>query len=57
MTWVAHEPRRGPVLRVAPLSVNGLLREALFGERTVVLTTATLELGGSLRARSPARSG
>jgi ATP-dependent DNA helicase DinG len=35
------------VLRVAPLAVNGLLREALFGERAVVLTSATLELGGS----------
>jgi ATP-dependent DNA helicase DinG len=47
VTWVAHEPRRGPVLRVAPLSVNALLREALFGQRSVVLTSATLELGGS----------
>jgi ATP-dependent DNA helicase DinG len=47
VTWVVHEPRRGSVLRVAPLSVNGLLREALFGERSVVMTSATLELGGS----------
>jgi ATP-dependent DNA helicase DinG len=47
VTWVAVEPRRGAVLRIAPLSVNGLLREALFGERSVVLTSATLELGGS----------
>ncbi len=47
VTWVAHEQRRGAVLKVAPLSVNGLLREALFGERTVVLTSATLSLGGS----------
>ena len=35
------------MVKVAPLSVNGLLREALFGERSVVLTSATLELGGS----------
>jgi ATP-dependent DNA helicase DinG len=34
-------------LHVAPLSVAGLLRERLFGDRTVVLTSATLALGGS----------
>lgn len=34
-------------LHVAPLSVAGLLRDRLFGERTVVLTSATLALGGS----------
>src|SRR5262245_38142636 len=39
--------RRGAVLRVAPLSVAGLLREALYQQRTVVLTSATLALGGS----------
>jgi ATP-dependent DNA helicase DinG len=38
------------VLRVAPLSVGGLLRERLFGPRTVVLTSATLTLGGSFDA-------
>jgi ATP-dependent DNA helicase DinG len=47
VTWLADERRRGRVLRVAPLSVNGLLRDALFAERSVVLTSATLELGGS----------
>jgi ATP-dependent DNA helicase DinG len=47
VVWVSVEERRGPVLRVAPLSVAGLLREALFSDRTVVLTSATLELGGS----------
>ena len=50
VTWTVRDQRRGPVLRVAPLSVNGLLREALFGERAVVLTSATLELGGSFEA-------
>ena len=47
-TWRGSPATRGAVrvLRVAPLSVNGLLREALFGERSVVLTSATLELGG-----------
>ncbi|HEY9415338.1 MAG TPA: ATP-dependent DNA helicase [Pseudonocardia sp.] len=41
---------RSRALRVAPLSVGGLLRERLFGERTVVLTSATLTLGGSFDA-------
>ncbi|WP_405086047.1 ATP-dependent DNA helicase [Microbispora sp. NBC_01389] len=36
-----------PTLRVAPLSVGGMLRDKLFGERTVVLTSATLALGGT----------
>ena len=35
------------MIKVAPLAVNGLLREALFGDRSVVMTSATLELGGS----------
>jgi ATP-dependent DNA helicase DinG len=49
VTWVATDRRRArsSAVRVAPLSVNGLLRDGLFGERSVVLTSATLELGGS----------
>jgi ATP-dependent DNA helicase DinG len=39
--------RMPPTLRVAPLSVGGMLRDKLFGDRTVVLTSATLALGGS----------
>ncbi|GAA3376503.1 ATP-dependent DNA helicase [Streptomyces sannanensis] len=48
-----HDPRGGAAyrhsgasLRVAPLSVSGLLREKLFEDRSVVLTSATLKLGG-----------
>jgi ATP-dependent DNA helicase DinG len=41
------EPGRPPTLRVAPLSVGGLLASKVFGSRTVVLTSATLALGGS----------
>jgi ATP-dependent DNA helicase DinG len=41
------EPTRPPTLRVAPLQVGGLLASRLFGRRTVVLTSATLSLGGS----------
>ncbi len=40
-------PLRPPTLRVAPLTVSGLLAERLFSKRTVVLTSATLALGGS----------
>jgi ATP-dependent DNA helicase DinG len=42
-----EDPRRPPTLRVAPLEVGPVLRERLFGERTVTLTSATLALGGS----------
>ncbi|SFP28443.1 ATP-dependent DNA helicase DinG [Amycolatopsis arida] len=38
---------RPPALRVAPLSVAGLLRERVFGATTTVLTSATLTLGGT----------
>ncbi|MEX3517028.1 ATP-dependent DNA helicase [Corynebacterium camporealensis] len=37
-------------LAVAPLSIAELLRERLFGEQTVVLTSATLALGGRFDA-------
>ena len=47
VAWLSVEDRRGRVLRVAPLSVAGLLRESLFGSRTVVLTSATLAVGGT----------
>jgi ATP-dependent DNA helicase DinG len=42
-----EDARRPPTLRVAPLEVGPVLRERLFGERTVALTSATLALGGS----------
>ncbi|OLT75299.1 ATP-dependent DNA helicase [Mycobacteroides chelonae] len=68
VVWLDHEDNRGtvrPVLRIAPLSVAGLLRTRLFGQRTVVLTSATLVLGGKfdtmaaswgLPARAPDKS-
>lgn len=46
VVWLADEERRGLVLRVAPLAVGGLLRSTLFARSTVVLTSATLALGG-----------
>jgi ATP-dependent DNA helicase DinG len=44
---VTDEAGRPPTLRVAPLWVGGLLAGRLFGRRTVILTSATLALGGS----------
>jgi ATP-dependent DNA helicase DinG len=41
------EGKRPPTLHVAPIGVGGLLRASLFETRTVVLTSATLTLGGS----------
>jgi ATP-dependent DNA helicase DinG len=43
----AEDARRPPTLRVAPLEVGLVLRNRLFAERTVALTSATLALGGS----------
>jgi ATP-dependent DNA helicase DinG len=42
-----EDSRRPPTLRVAPLEVGPVLRDRLFGDRTVTLTSATLALGGS----------
>ena len=41
-------------LRVAPLSVAGLLRGRLFGRSTAVLTSATLTIGGTFDAMASA---
>ena len=46
IVWLTEEDRRGRILRVAPLSVAGLLRTRLFAESTVILTSATLTTGG-----------
>ena len=43
------ERQRPPTLRVAPLDVGGLLAERVFRRRTVVLTSATLAVGGSFQ--------
>ncbi|KIA66564.1 ATP-dependent DNA helicase [Nocardia vulneris] len=48
--WLSADEMRGVTrrsLRMAPLSVGGLLRSRLFGTATVVLTSATLQIGGS----------
>lgn len=47
--WNRLDPRRGPVLHVAPMSVATLVRDRVFSNRTVILTSATLALGGASR--------
>ncbi len=57
VAWLEHEDIRGsprPVLRVAPLSVAGLLCDQVFGRSTTVLTSATLSIGGSFDAMAAA---
>jgi ATP-dependent DNA helicase DinG len=58
VVWLDHieDARSGKrsVLRVAPLSVAGLLRSRLFGHSTTVLTSATLTIGGSFDAMASA---
>lgn len=53
VVWVGEELVRSDkrrVLRVAPLSVGGLLRASLFADATVILTSATLTIGGTFDA-------
>ena len=50
VVWIDKEERGSTsrtVLRIAPMSVAMQLRDALFGERTVILTSATLTIGGN----------
>ncbi|HEY6648696.1 MAG TPA: ATP-dependent DNA helicase [Mycobacterium sp.] len=57
VVWLDHEDNRGSVravLRVAPLSVAGLLRGRLFEHTTAVLTSATLTIGGNFDAMASA---
>jgi ATP-dependent DNA helicase DinG len=57
VVWLDHEDNRGSiraVLRVAPLSVSGLLRGRLFERSTTVLTSATLTIGGTFDAMASA---
>lgn len=47
VVWWSRDSGRGPVLRIAPLSVGDALAESLYPEQPVVLTSATLKAGGS----------
>ncbi|WP_092609265.1 ATP-dependent DNA helicase [Raineyella antarctica] len=46
VVWVIDRERSGRELRVAPLSVAGLMRGSILSQRTVVFTSATLKVGG-----------
>ena len=52
--WLAEERIRGGdtkrSLHIAPLTVSGLLRTSLFTDSTVILTSATLTVGGNFNA-------
>ena len=51
VVWVERDERSMiDTLAVAALSIAGMLHEKLFGEQTVVLTSATLALGGRFDA-------
>ena len=47
VVWWSQDSGRGPVLRIAPLSVGDALAASLYPEQPVVLTSATLKAGGS----------
>lgn len=48
--WVSESDRFGRQLNCAPLSVAGLLRSLVFENHPVVLTSATLKIGGDFRS-------
>lgn len=57
VVWLEREDNRGAarvVLKVAPLSVAGLLKRRVFADATAVLTSATLTVGGSFDAMATA---
>lgn len=54
VVWLTRSERFGDSVAVAPLSVAALLRDNLFGEQTVVLTSATLTVGGNFDAMAAA---
>jgi ATP-dependent DNA helicase DinG len=50
VVWVSESDRFGRQVNCAPLSVAGLLRSQVFEEHPVVLTSATLKIGGDFRS-------
>ncbi|APT92002.1 ATP-dependent helicase [Corynebacterium phocae] len=50
VVWLERNRDDKAILAVAPLSVADMLRDKLFGNQTVVLTSATLALGGRFDA-------
>ncbi len=50
VVWVSESERFGRQVNCAPLSVAGLLRSQVFDSHPVVLTSATLKIGGDFRS-------
>jgi ATP-dependent DNA helicase DinG len=50
VAWLDNDTREGRTIFLAPLSVAKLLRSSLFDNATVILTSATLKLGGNFDA-------
>ena len=50
VVWVSERERFGRQVNQAPLSVAALMREGIFAKRPVVLTSATLTVGGTFEA-------
>jgi ATP-dependent DNA helicase DinG len=50
VVWLDPGETRAPMLKIAPLSVSGLLRTALFDRSPVAMTSATLTVGGGFDA-------
>ena len=50
VVWVSESEIRGRTAFVAPLDVAGLLRSEVFGEKTTICASATLNLGGNFDA-------
>src|SRR5699024_10624366 len=48
--WVEADPHAAPLLYAAPLSIAGKFRDKLLNEATVILTSATLAIGGKFDA-------
>jgi ATP-dependent DNA helicase DinG len=50
VAWLERADSRNPSMRVAPLVVSHLLAENLFGDVPVIVTSATLALGGKFES-------
>ena len=50
VVWLDPGEGRAPMLKIAPLSVSGLLRTALFDRSPVTMTSATLTVAGGFDA-------
>ena len=50
VVWMDPGENRAPVIKIAPLSVSGLLRTAVFDRAPVAMTSATLASGGGFDA-------